>query len=386
MGPTKGLNKRKKIEIRNAEANANASGFSQDGAGDWWDTCYKNNPGLLSPSKGMDDFESVFKISRKAFDYICTLVHDQMTFKSAHFVFSNGMPMCINDLVAVALRRLSSGDSLIAVADSFGTNHSTVSQVTWRFVEAIEEKGLHHLQWPSTQQEIDDIKSKFEKIQGLPNCCGAIDTTHIVMVLSSSESRTDVWLDREKNHSMILQAIVGPDMKFLDIVTGWPGKMDDISVLRSSTFSKLCENGVRLNGMKMELSEGTELGEYVVGHSGYPTLPWLLTPFRGKNLLEAEVEFNRRHLATRMVAQRALAGLKEKWRIIKGMMWRPDKNKLPRIILVCCILHNIAIEMGDETMDEIDHDNGYKQESCDDSEDSALPVREKLALYLSGRQ
>lgn len=350
MGPIKGLNKRKKIE-KNAEANA--SGSSQDGAGDWWDACSKKIPGLLSPSKGMDDFESVFKLSRKAFNYICTLVYDQMTFKSAHFVFSNGMPMSINDLVAVALRRLSSGDSLIAVADSFGTNHSTVSQVTWRFVEAIEEKGLHHLQWPSTLQEINDIKSKFEQIRGFPNCCGAIDTTHIVMVLSSSEARTDVWLDRENNHSMILQAVVGPDMKFLDVVAGWPGKMDDTTVLRSSTFGEMCENGERLNGAKIKLSDGNELGEYIVGGSSFPMLPWLLTPFRGKNLLEAEAEFNKRHLVTRMVAQRALARLKEKWRIIKGIMWRPDKNKLPRIILVCCILHNIAIEMGDQTIDAV---------------------------------
>lgn len=125
--------------------------------------------------------------------------------KTSNFVFLSGQPISHNDQVALALRRLSSGDSLIGVANFFGTNHSTVSQVTWRFVEAIEERGLHHLQWPSTEDEISLIKSKFENIRGLPNCCGAIDTTHIMMLLSTSERHIDVWLDRKDNHSMILQ-------------------------------------------------------------------------------------------------------------------------------------------------------------------------------------
>ncbi|CAL5334308.1 unnamed protein product [Camellia sinensis] len=309
MGPVRGYKKRRKVE-----PNASASGSSEEGSVDWWDVFSKRIAGLLSPSEGSDKFESVFKISRKTFNYICSLVKEHMMARSANFVFSNGMPMSLNDRVAVALRRLSSGDSLISVADSFGTNHSTVSQVTWRFVEAIEENGLHHLQWPSMEQEMTDVKSKFERLRGFPNCCGAIDTTHITMLLSSSEMGSNLWLDREKNHSMILQAIVDPDMRFRDIVTGWPGKMNDFDVLQSSTFFKLCEKGERLKGYTMKLSDRTELNEYIVGDSGFPLLPWLVTPYQGKELSESEFEFNKRHFATRIVAQRALARLRKRGR------------------------------------------------------------------------
>ena len=52
--------------------------------------------------------------------------------------------MSLNDEVAVALRRLSSGGSLLTIGDAFGLNHSTVSQVTWRFVGIMEERALHH--------------------------------------------------------------------------------------------------------------------------------------------------------------------------------------------------------------------------------------------------
>ncbi|PSR90034.1 Nuclease [Actinidia chinensis var. chinensis] len=384
MGPVRGYKKRRKIE-----PNASASGSSEEGSMDWWDVFSKRVAGLLSLSKDVDKFKFLFKISRKTFNYICSLVKEHMTAKTANFMFSNGNPMSINDQVAIALRRLSSGDSLIAVADSFGTNHSTVSQVTWRFVEAMEEKGIHHLQWPSMEQEMAVVKSKFEKIRGLPNCCGAIDTTHITMLLSSSEMASNVWLDREKNRSMILQAIVDSEMRFRDVVTGWPGKMNDFDVLQRSTFFKLCEKGERLNGNKMRLSEGTELSEYIVGDLGFPLLPWLVTPYQGKDLSDPKAEFNKRHFATRVVAQRAMARLKEMWRIIQGVMWRPDKNRLPRIILVCCILHNIVIDMEDDVLDELalshHHDTGYKQEVCEFADHTTLALREKLSLYLSGR-
>lgn len=387
MGPVKGykkIKKRKRVEPNSVLA----SGSSEEGSGDWWDSFSKRIPGLQSSSASSDRFESVFKISHKTFDYICSLVKEHMTAKSLHLVFNTGKQMSLYDQVAVALRRLSSGDSLIAVADFFGTKHSTISQVTWRFVEAVEQKGLPHLQWPSTEDEISEIKSKFEKLKGLPNCCGAIDTTHIHMLLSSSEAETKMWIDREKNHSMVLQAIVDPDMRFLDVLTGWPGKMNDLSILQNSKIFNLSEKGVRLNGKKMKMSEGIELREYIVGDSGFPLLPWLFTPYQGKQVSEIKAEYNKRHFASRVVAQRALARLKEMWRIIRGKMWRPDKNRLPRIILVCCILHNIVIDMEDEALDELPlthhHDKGYKQEICEFADESAVALRDKLSLYISG--
>lgn len=309
--------------------------------------------------------------------------------KPKNFTFLNGKSMSLNDQVALALRRLSSGESLIAVGDSFGTNHSTVSQVTWRFIEAVEQTAIHHLRWPP-DQEMAKIKTEFEHIQGFPNCCGMIETTHITMLLPLSDQSSNDWLDRRNNHSMILQAIVDPTMRFRDIVTGWPGKMNELAVLYSSTFFKLCEKGERLNGKKLKLSEGVKLSEYIIGDLGFPLLPWLMTPYKEKELSEFELEFNKRHFETRVVAKRALARLKDVWRIIQGNMWRPDKHKLPRVILVCCILHNIAIDMEDGIMDELPlcqlHDPGYQQEDCEYVDDkSCLVLRDKLSLYLSGR-
>lgn len=405
MGPIRGLKRRKKAEKKVDQNVLAAAAAASDGDGDadadadslvvqpqpldWWDNFSRRISGPLFGSKKSKNFESVFKISRKTFDYICSLVKEDLAARQSNFSFSNGKPLSPNDMVAIALRRLSSGESLQIIGDLFGLNQSTVSQVTWRFVESMEERGLHHLQWPSKDTEMEDIKSKFEKIRGFRNCCGAIDITHIVMNIPAVDPANNVWYDREKNYSMILQGIVDPEMRFRDIIAGWPGSLTDALVLRNSGFFKLTEEGKRLDGKSLQLSEGIELREYIIGDTGFPLLPWLLTPYQGKGLSDIEAEYNKRHSATRMVAQMALARLKDVWRIIHGVMWMPDKNRLPRIVLVCCLLHNIVIDMEDEMLDELPlsyhHDSGYHQQTCESVDKTASVMRENLSLYLSGK-
>ncbi|KAF9596638.1 hypothetical protein IFM89_012761 [Coptis chinensis] len=394
MGPVRGVKRKKKCIEKQVEKTASASSEQQQQQQqqqeekDWWDVFSKRITGSLH-RRGPIRIESVFKISRKTFDYICSLVNDDLLAKPSNFTGFNGKPLCVQDQVAVALRRLCSCDSLVTIGESFGMSQATVSHVTWRFVEAMEERGLHHLQWPNTESEMKEIKFKFEKIQGLPNCCGAIDTTHIRLSLPQVDHSNDVWHDREKRHSMILQVVVDPDMRFRDVLTGWPGSMNESAVLRSSGLFKLCENGKRLNGKKVGMSEGIEVREYIVGDAGFPLLPWLVTPYQGKDISESKSEFNKRHFATRMVAQRALARLKEMWSYIQPEMWRPDKHKLPRIILVCCLLHNIVIDLEDEVQDEMplshNHDSGYRQQMCESVDKNALILRDRLSLLLSGR-
>ncbi|KAK3232232.1 hypothetical protein Dsin_004113 [Dipteronia sinensis] len=166
MGPIRGLKRKKKSAEKEVDQNVlvgTAALVSQPQPLDWWDGFSRRISGPLSESKDSKKFESVFKISRKTFDYICSLVKEDMTARQSSFAFSNGKHLSLNDMVAVALRRLSSGESLSNIGDSFGLNQSTVSQITWRFVEAMEERALHHLQWPTTEAETENLKSKFEK-------------------------------------------------------------------------------------------------------------------------------------------------------------------------------------------------------------------------------
>lgn len=338
---------------------------------------------LVFPGSSEIKFESFFKFSMKSFVYISILVEDEMSSNSVKYTDLNGKLLNHNDRVAIALRRLSSGESLTATRDLLSIHPTTVSSITWRFVQAMEKKSLHHLRWPNSTK---NLKEKFESIRGLPNCCGAIAYTKIMITCPSSkvDPYRDMWCHKQNNASMIVQAIVDPEMRFLDIVSGFPGSFSDADVLQSSCFYELSEQGKRLNGEKISLSKEVELREYIVGHQGLPLLPWLLTPFNGNKLSETKRSYNDRHNATWKVAANALAKLKEDWGIIQGVMWRPDKDKLPRIILVCCLLHNILIDLEDG----ISFSGKNEQEECQEPfknsrNKAASAQRDNLALYLS---
>ncbi|KAI4340386.1 hypothetical protein MLD38_025227 [Melastoma candidum] len=280
-------NKRRKSEDKKEAIDA-ASGHSLSKGRDmgWWTEFTQRCNGFPPPLKGLDSFKSTLGISRKTFDYVHLLVKDNVMSKTGNFVFSNGVSLSIDDQVAIALRRLSTGDSLITTGDFFSVGHSMVFQLTWRFIEAMEERALHHLKWPSSEEQIQSIKSKFEKLSGLPYCCGAVDLTHIVMNLPTADPNTVPWVDEHERYSMVLQAIVDPEMRFLDIVTGWPGRMNEYMVFKSSCFDQLCENE-ELLGEESTLADGTSLREYIVGDSGYRLLPYLITPYHGKEVAES---------------------------------------------------------------------------------------------------
>ena len=164
------------------------------------------------------------------------------------------------------------------------------------------------------------------------------------------------------------------ESRFLDVTVGWPGSMSPAQVLQASGFFELCQSGQRLGGSwkvpKEENSE--ELREYIVGGRAYPLLPWLMTPYGGGDAVEAVAE----------LAGRAFGGLKSTWRILDKVMWRPDKHKLPSIILVCCLLHNIMVDLGDKFQEgfRVEDDGGAGEEEDGEIEDrlGGLAAREAL--------
>jgi hypothetical protein len=118
---------------------------------------------------------------------------------------------------------------------------------------------------------------RFDTLLGFLNCCGAIDAAHVIMTLPAVETSDD-WYGRERNYSMFLQGIAVHEMRFLDIVKGWPGGLTVPRLLKCSGFS----NSVRMENVCMAtqafyLKERKPESILSMG-IGYPLPPWLITP------------------------------------------------------------------------------------------------------------
>ncbi|KAL2621148.1 hypothetical protein R1flu_001353 [Riccia fluitans] len=326
----------------------------------------------------------LFRVSKPTFDYICQLVKPDVESETpASFQGIEGRVITVEKQVAIALRRLASGDSLTTLGELFGVGESTVSKVIWKFVNSMEKRARHHMAWPEGP-ELERVKCGFEVDHGLPNCCGVVDVTHILMELPGTESSVD-WFDREQNYSMLMQVVVDMDMRIRDLFTGWPGSITDSRLLRNSGFFALSENGERLNG-EPRMVQGIQVREYIIGDSGYPLLPWLINPYTTAGSSPTSDFFNLKHASTKSVVEDALGRLKGAWKILHKVLWRPDIRKLPSIILVCCLLHNIMIEAGEEIEDGValvgHHDEGHRQQWCLSVEPEGHLVREALAEHV----
>ncbi|KAI5084581.1 hypothetical protein GOP47_0000750 [Adiantum capillus-veneris] len=223
------------------------------------------------------------------------------------------------------------------VANAFGCGRSTVTTFLHEFVCSLVHRGGHLIKWPTTESEMRDVKDGFRALRGLPNFCGAIDCTHINMDLPRNE-QSEPWRDRYGNYSMIMQGIVDSNMRFLDVNSGWPGSCNDKRVLRNSGMYRLCQGGDRLRGASFEFQEFS-FPEYIIDDGGYVLLPWLMIPFQ------------RPELCT--------------WQILKGTIRSPDIQKLPNVILACCILHNMLVSLTDEPVDLQEHEIDLKDPLVD---------------------
>ncbi|KAK4789285.1 hypothetical protein SAY86_020604 [Trapa natans] len=378
----KKLKKRKSISVAPVDPRAVDT--------EWWDIFWHRNSSSsgLVPDNEEEGFKHFFRLSKQTFAYICSLVReDLISCPPSGLINIEGRLLSVEKQVAIALRRLASGESQVSVGAAFGVGQSTVSQVTWRFIEALEDRARHHLNWPHPNRS-RVIKSQFEALYGLPNCCGAIDATHIIMTLPAVQTSDD-WCDPANNYSMFLQGVVDHDLRFLDIVTGWPGGMTVSKLLKFSGLFKLCESGARLNGPaeKTQGGESEVAREYIVGGPSYPLLPWLITPYeRSEISCSAASNFNAAHESARSLALRAFLQLKGSWRILSKVMWRPDKQKLPSIILVCCLLHNIIVDNGDKLNPDValsgHHDSGYVEQHCKQVDQLGRTLRDELAEHL----
>eukprot|EP01018_Ginkgo_biloba_P040496 Gb_15801 [translate_table: standard] len=210
--------------------------------------------------------------------------------------------LSVEKQVAIAILRLASGMTMITISDLFGCGKSTMIKVVKKFVFSLKKRTGNLILWATDLASLHQIKEGFCFKQGFPNCCGAIDTTHIQMDLPYNESSVD-WYDCEHNSSMFVQAIVDSNMQFLDICTGWPRSLNDTRLLRNSSFYRLCEGGGRLNGHLVFIST-IDMREYIVGDGGYPLLPWLIVPFLGA-VTNVQKLFNFKLSSTRIVVERA---------------------------------------------------------------------------------
>ena len=333
-------------------------------------------------------WQKEFRMSPSTFEFIIDLVEQNMA--KADTVFRKAVP--IEKRVGVGLWRLSTGTSFRTISKVFGIGKSTVIKLVNELISELVRMSPEFIKFPKTTLETGAKIRSFRDFTGckIPQVLGAIDGTHIEILAPSSDSKVD-YFNRKQKFTVNTQAVIGANLEFLDVATGYPGSVHDARVLRSSTLFQQAEAQIILSKPLKDV-DNVKIRPLLLSDSAYPATLWQVKPYKQNTMLNhSQNKFNKALSSARVTIERAFGVLKGRWRCL---LKRLDNNleNIPDIILACCVLHNITQLKGDNYIDYDDvipqvlqdqrraRDMGHiHNEVCLESE----RLREVLTRYIS---
>ncbi|KOB71815.1 putative nuclease HARBI1, partial [Operophtera brumata] len=175
----------------------------------------------------------------------------------------------------------------------------------------------------------------FNTKYGIPGVIGCIDCTHIKIVKPTEEEH--LYFCRKNYHSMNVQMICDSNYRVLNVNPKYGGSNHDSFIWENS----------RINDLMQNLHQRNEI-VWLLGDSGYPQRPWLMTPY--PNNVAADTPqgcFNQKHIRARVTIENTFGRLKNRWRCLcKDRVLHYKPVKCAQIIQACCVLNNIALDFG----------------------------------------
>ncbi|XP_036318780.1 putative nuclease HARBI1 isoform X1 [Rhagoletis pomonella] len=269
---------------------------------------------------------------------------------------------------------LSNAITFRKLADLFRVSISTV----WSAVNSVSawiiSVGHEYIKWPEGTMA-KEIQKKFQAKSGIPGVIGVIDCTHIR--IKTPRVNKENYLNRKNQYSLVLQAVVDADKRFIDITCGEPGSLNDIRVLRRSNLYATAQS---------DLQNLFPNNSFILGDLAYPSTSWLVSPFKEDgNLTESQRHFNEIHTSTCGVVKNAFGLLKTRFRRLLHFTEQTNLNFVVNIIVSACILHNVCIASNDSCI-EVAKDEGLEPGTQDGPLESNFPThgirRDLLFEYL----
>lgn len=254
----------------------------------------------------------------------------------------------------IFLRFLADPGFQSGIAEDFGVDRSTACKTIHYVMDEVFEKGHNWIKFPSTVQEVNNAKLKWQTRFRLPTVIGALDCTHVEVKKPSLFG--DEYINRKGFASINAQATCDADEKFTSITAEWPGSVHDARIWRRSDIRR-----------KISQFDGDAC---LLGDSGYGISPWLITPFKPPRDA-VQRAFNLTHARERVIVERIFGQLKQRFPIV-GNCVRVALDRVPKVIVTCAVLHNVAKHLNDPfdyVIENVRHDNEVIVDAEDEADD-----------------
>lgn len=229
--------------------------------------------------------------------------------------------------VLVALRFFASGSFQNVTGDVINISQASVSRIVYSITDLLCKLSKDYIKFPTDSNELIQLQQKFQGIHGFPRVLGLIDGT-LIDIKSPGGLDEPLYVSRKGKHAINVQIVSDNEMRIIDIVVKWPGSTHDSFIWTNSQLRNKFESNPP-NG-------------WLLGDSGYPLEPWLLTPIL-KPQTNSEMKYNRSHKKTRRIVENTIGLMKMVFRCLDNSGGNLCYNplKVCKIILSVAVLHNM---------------------------------------------
>ncbi|KAJ8720629.1 hypothetical protein PYW08_006094 [Mythimna loreyi] len=274
-------------------------------------------------------FVQQFRLDKSTFVALCHELRQKTTLKGTREI-----PLKVKVLCALSFLATGSYQRIVGVTQNLAQR--TASRCIRQVVNALNHHAImaKWIVFPKTRQDRSFIKQEFQRRFGLPGVIGCIDCTHVALVKPNNEEH--LFYNRKGYHSLNVQMICDSDLHIINVNAKFGGATHDSHIWASS----IVEPYMR------ELHQNNE-HVWLLGDSGYPQRPWLMTPILNAVQGSREERYTERHVQARNCIERCFGLLKARWRcLLKDRVLHYHPHVASNIIMACCVLHNIALKAG----------------------------------------
>lgn len=211
----------------------------------------------------------------------------------------------------------------------------SVSRCVAEVVRALNNPQIlrEHIKFPRNMEEMRIVRNRFNNKYNLYGVIGVIDCTHVAIFTPTENEH--VFVNRKNFHSLNVQLICDENIKITNVEARYPGSFHDSRIWALSRVSNIMEQIYRTY---------PEERIFLMGDSGYPLRPWLMTPFTNVQEGTAEERFNNHFKFIRSIIERCNGLLKMRFRCLsKYRVLHYTPAKAVEIVVACSVLHNICV-------------------------------------------
>ncbi|XP_053616898.1 putative nuclease HARBI1 [Plodia interpunctella] len=274
------------------------------------------------------EFIKRYRLSKAAFHYICIELKNKTSLRSSIRVDLEHKVLC-----ALSFYATGSYQRIVGMGKYLG--QTTVSKYITEVTNALNNRNIlsKFIKFPTNRAERDIIRQKFYTQYGFPGVLGCIDGSHF-HIFSPPKDVEHLFFCRKHYYSLNVQMVCDSDGRILNINSRYGGATHDAFIWENSA----------VNEFMQRLDQSNE-HTWLLGDSGYPQRPWLMTPITDAAENSPEAKYTSVHGRTRVVIENTFGRLKNRWRCLskdRTLHYKPEK--CARIITACSVLHNLALQ------------------------------------------